>query len=60
MQLLGFKGYEDGETKGIGLIDSEIKKFKSDGINKIPHIGFNTVYSKKFHQFYKTSFFCKI
>lgn len=40
MQLLFDKSYEFGETKGLELIDGEIKKIEA-GELKIPHIGWN-------------------
>jgi len=48
MQLLGSKSFEDGETSGLGLIHQVVDEFSFDevGSNKIPHIGFNSVYSK--------------
>ncbi len=45
MQLLGSVGTEDGETKGLGLIDKRVDPFTSAELSgrKIPHIGFNQV-----------------
>jgi glutamine amidotransferase len=47
MQLLGNRGSEDGESKGLGLIPSATDVFLQNeiGKNKIPHIGFDTVRS---------------
>ena len=46
MQLLGSYGSEDGETSGLGLINNRVDQFTLAelGINKIPHVGFNTVH----------------
>ena len=41
-QLLGKKGYEDGESQGLGLIDSEVIKFSNNKL-KVPHVGFNNI-----------------
>jgi imidazole glycerol-phosphate synthase subunit HisH len=45
MQLLCNSSNEDGMTKGLGLIDGKINNFdqKLTKLQKIPHIGFNTV-----------------
>ena len=45
MQLMGIRGSEDGETLGLGLINSTVDKFTTEeiGTNKIPHIGFDLV-----------------
>lgn len=44
MQILASKGYEDGETSGLGLIPGEIKKIiPTDKTIKIPHVGWNDV-----------------
>lgn len=43
MQLLGSHGTEDGETPGLGLVPNRVEKFSADEINKVPHIGFNSV-----------------
>ncbi len=41
-QLLCAKGYEDGESKGLGLINAVVDKFDSN-IVKVPHVGFNSI-----------------
>lgn len=41
MQILSTVGYEHGKTKGLGLIDAEVKPVDCSG--KIPHVGFNKV-----------------
>ena len=42
MQLLFEKSYEDGETKGLGLLEGECEIFKSKNL-VLPHMGFNLV-----------------
>ena len=48
MQLLAMHSTEGGETKGLGLIPTEVEKFDIDvmGSLKVPHIGFNEVRSQ--------------
>jgi imidazole glycerol phosphate synthase glutamine amidotransferase subunit len=41
MQILANLGFEFGKTKGLGLIDAEVKQIICDG--KIPHTGFNKI-----------------
>jgi imidazole glycerol phosphate synthase glutamine amidotransferase subunit len=41
MQILADLGFEFGKTKGLGLIDGEVKPMLCDG--KIPHMGFNKI-----------------
>lgn len=44
MQILAFKGYEDGVTEGLGLIEGTVKRFDTKTIKlKIPHVGWNDV-----------------
>ena len=45
MQLLGSHSTEDGDTEGLGLIDSEVDRFnhKEIGQHRVPHVGFNSV-----------------
>ena len=47
MQLMGISSTEGGKTLGLGLIPAAVDKFSSDalGANKIPHIGFDLIYS---------------
>lgn len=45
MQLLAEVGFENGHTKGLGLIKGEVHKLRN--CNNIPHIGFNEVYTTK-------------
>lgn len=45
MQLLATKGYEGGETNGLGLIEGEVVIFNSKSNEyRIPHIGWNEVH----------------
>ena len=44
MQILGYLGFEFGKTKGLGIIDAEVKPILCDG--KIPHVGFNKIVIK--------------
>ncbi len=48
MQMMGISSSEDGDTAGLGLIPGLVDKFKPQeiGSNKIPHIGFDLVYSQ--------------
>jgi len=44
MQMLATKGWEGGETEGLGWIDGEVKKLEPVGEDaRIPHIGWNEV-----------------
>ena len=45
MQLLGTGSPEDGETRGLGLIDGRTDSFDSRiaKVVKVPHVGFDTV-----------------
>lgn len=40
MQLM-FEYSEEGDTKCLGLIPGQIKKFLPNGTNKVPHMGWN-------------------
>lgn len=42
MQLLFEKGYENGETDGLGLVKGEVVKINEENI-KIPHLGWNNL-----------------
>ena len=48
MQLMGISSSEDGDTIGLGLIPAAVEKFipHEIGLNKIPHIGFDSVISE--------------
>ena len=53
MHLLADKGFENGETSGLGWIKGRVEKFeKTENDQKIPHIGWNEVHFDK-----KTSIF---
>jgi len=41
MQILSTLGFEYGKTKGIGLIQAEVRPMLVDA--KVPHVGFNTI-----------------
>lgn len=44
MQLLATKGYEQGETAGLGWIEGEVTRLQPDSSHiRIPHIGWNEV-----------------
>jgi glutamine amidotransferase len=45
MQLMGTSSSEDGDTLGLGFINSTVDKFTLEeiGANKLPHIGFDLV-----------------
>lgn len=47
MQILGYLGFEFGKTKGLGLINAEVKPILCEG--KIPHMGFNKISVKTFN-----------
>lgn len=53
MQLMAKIGYEDKKINGIGLINAEVKKFKSNNKIKIPHVGFNKVFTSHYKGMYK-------
>ena len=53
MHLLADKGFENGETNGLGWIEGCVEKFeKTENDQKIPHIGWNEVHFEE-----KTSIF---
>lgn len=45
MQLMAERGFEDGESQGLGLIPGRVERFTGPELNglKLPHIGFNRV-----------------
>ena len=47
LQLLFEKSEEDESEKGLGLISGRVEKFTYDNVQKIPHMGWNTL---EFHQ----------
>ena len=57
MQLLSLSSTEDGYTEGLSLINGLVEKFDTNIIKKnfkIPHIGFNSVYSNEKSKFYSS------
>ena len=48
-QMLANSSTEDGYTKGLGFIDSDVESFKKEELcgNKLTHIGFNSVKTQK-------------
>lgn len=42
MQLMANSSNEDGNNKGLGMVDTMVRRFKSTDM-KIPHVGFNQV-----------------
>lgn len=46
MQVLFEKGFEGGETKGLGLLRGEVRKMVEPN-EKIPHIGWNNIEKNK-------------
>jgi imidazole glycerol-phosphate synthase subunit HisH len=46
MQLLADRGYEGGETEGLGLIPGTVKRMNGDTI-KLPHMGWNNLKLKQ-------------
>ena len=52
MQMLADKGFEDGESDGLGWIEGEIRQLKTNNRSyKIPHIGWNNLMLKNNHPF---------
>jgi glutamine amidotransferase len=48
MHLMADKGYEGGETIGLGLIPGTVERLRPDSENtRIPHIGWNEIQLKK-------------
>jgi imidazole glycerol phosphate synthase glutamine amidotransferase subunit len=41
MQILATIGYEYGKTRGLGLIEAEVRPIHIDA--KVPHVGFNKI-----------------
>jgi len=55
MQLMGISSSEDGDTIGLGFIKSTVDKFTlaEIGVNKLPHIGFDSVRSQSSGNLFK-------
>lgn len=50
MHLLADKGYEGGETPGLGLIPGEVSRLVPDhSETRIPHVGWNEVHHSRVH-----------
>ena len=48
MQLMASKGYEGGETEGLGLIKGSVDRLvPKSSKERIPHVGWNEVYTEK-------------
>lgn len=44
MQLMAEKGYEGGETAGLGILPGEVKRLQGESPHtRIPHVGWNEV-----------------
>lgn len=55
MQLLAIRGFENGETDGLGLIQGEIVRLNNvDSNERIPHVGWNDVIQKKEHPLFES------
>ena len=53
MQLLGLSSTEEGLTNGLNFFEREVEYFSDDNDIKVPHIGFNSVYSDKNSRLFK-------
>jgi glutamine amidotransferase len=49
MQLLADRGFEGRETRGLGLIRGEIRRFVPMAGERIPHVGWNEVHPTRAH-----------
>jgi len=48
MQLLATRGFENGETDGLGLIQGEVVRMHAKDANeRIPHVGWNEIHKVK-------------
>lgn len=48
MQLLAGRGYEFGENRGLGWIQGDVVRLKTDSPGtRIPHVGWNEVYPQR-------------
>ena len=43
MQLLADKGYESGETEGLGLVAGDVRRMPASNGERLPHVGWNEV-----------------
>ena len=57
MQLLFSIGYEFETTKGLGLIEGEVVKFKSDSGLRIPNIGWDKITNHNFNYLENEKFY---
>ena len=46
LQLLFERSYEDGDHEGLGILPGEVRQFKVPAELKVPHMGWNQVYSQ--------------
>jgi glutamine amidotransferase len=53
MQLLFDKGYEHGETPGLGLIPGEVVLMTPEPPYKVPHVGWNSLTHVRQHPLFK-------
>ena len=52
MQMLANKGYEDGETDGLGWIEGKVNLIDSkNNLLKVPHVGWNNLKKVSKHSF---------
>jgi glutamine amidotransferase len=50
MQLLADKGFEGGDTAGLGLVPGEVRRLTADATEtRIPHVGWNEVHHGRKH-----------
>jgi imidazole glycerol-phosphate synthase subunit HisH len=50
MHLLADKGFEGGETSGLGLIPGEVRRLVANSPEaRIPHVGWNEVHHRSIH-----------
>ena len=47
MQLLAFKGFEDGKNNGLNLIGGQVNLLKKKSGFSLPHIGWNNIFVTK-------------
>jgi glutamine amidotransferase len=53
MQLLFDKGYEHGETLGLGLVPGEVVLMTPEQPYKVPHVGWNSLIHVRQHPLFK-------